>query len=209
MDGSVASERAEQQPERAEEQPERSGEPDLDEALRLAKRNDPRGMAALYEALSGSLLAYLRVQVRIPEDAEDVLGQVFYEAIRDLDRFSGDASGFRVWLFRIAHHRAVDLGRKLTRRGEAPLTDAEDREAPDDPEREAIARLERARLWDAVRLLPEEQRKIITLRLAGGLSAGEIATIVGKRTGAVKALQHRALQNLARALGARRVPPPP
>lgn len=50
--------------------------------------------------------------------------------------------------------------------------------------------------------LPADQRRAIALRLAAGLSATEIARVLGKRRGAVKALQHRALQNLARELGA-------
>ena len=49
--------------------------------------------------------------------------------------------------------------------------------------------------------LPEAQRQVVAMRLAGGLSAPEIAEALGKPAGAVKALQHRALVNLTKALG--------
>jgi RNA polymerase sigma-70 factor (ECF subfamily) len=51
-----------------------------------------------------------------------------------------------------------------------------------------------------VRALPDAQRQVVAMRLAGGLSSPEIAEALGKPLGAVKALQHRALVNLTKAL---------
>lgn len=184
--------------------PELGGDPaaDLEGALERARYGDSEGVAELYRAHAPSLLAYLRTQVRRPEDAEDLLGQAFFEAVRDIRRFSGDVGGFRAWLYRIAHNRAIDLARRQNRSRETSLEDAEDRPALVETAEQAIAREERDRLWRAVMDLPPDQRRAVTLRLAGGLTAREIAAVLGKRPGAVKALQHRALQNLARALGA-------
>lgn len=172
---------------------------DLQEALRRALEGDSEGLAALYGALADPLLSYIRTQVRRREDAEDLLGQVFLEALRDLGRFSGDVGGFRAWLFRIAYHRSVDLARRQSRRAEEPLDSVHQRPAADDPESEVLDRLDRLRLRAAVDRLPPEQRRVISLRLAGALSAAEIGKILGKSTGAVKALQFRALANLSRA----------
>ena len=55
----------------------------------------------------------------------------------------------------------------------------------------------------ALRQLSEDQREVLLLRMAAGLTAPEVAAIVGKTTGAVKALQHRGLASLARVLGLR------
>ena len=55
----------------------------------------------------------------------------------------------------------------------------------------------------ALRELSPDQREVLLLRMAGGLTAPEVATILGKTTGAVKALQHRGLASLARVLGLR------
>lgn len=174
----------------------------LDDALERARAGDPAGIGDLYRALAAPLLAYLRTQVRRTEDAEDLLGQTFLEAIRDLPRFTGDLSGFRGWLFRIAHHRAVDLVRRGVRRPEALLGAIEDPASVVDAEEETLRRLESERVWRAIGALPPSQREVLTLRVAGGLTSAEIGVALGKRVGAVKALQHRALSNLARALGA-------
>ncbi len=165
-------------------------------------------MGELYAAFSGPLLSYLTSQVRRREDAEDLLGEVFVSAMKDLGSFSGDLSGFRAWLYRIATNRAIDLARRQRRRPEEPLEVAEQRVDEADPEADAIERVERARVRAAVMQLPEEQRRVMVLRVVAGLQAAEIAQIVGKRVGAVKALQHRALANLTKSLGpaAARIP---
>jgi len=173
----------------------------LQDALVRAQAGDKDAVAELYHAYAGPLLAYLTTQVRRREDAEDLLGEVFVSAMRDLSRFEGTISGFRAWLYRIASNRAVDLARLNTRRAEEPLAVAVERPGDADPAAEALGRVDRESLWRAVRALPEAQREVVAMRLAGGLSAAEIAEAIGKPVGAVKALQHRALVNLTKALG--------
>ena len=72
-----------------------------------------------------------------------------------------------------------------------------------DPEELAMQRLEGSRVLAALRELSPDQREVLLLRMAGGLTAPEVAAILGKTTGAVKALQHRGLASLARVLGLR------
>jgi DNA-directed RNA polymerase specialized sigma24 family protein len=55
----------------------------------------------------------------------------------------------------------------------------------------------------ALQQLASDQREVLLLRMFGGLTAPEVAAALGKTTGAVKALQHRGLASLARALGLR------
>lgn len=173
----------------------------LQDELVRAQAGDQNAMAELYRVYAGPLLAYLSTQVRRREDAEDLLGEVFVSAMRDLGRFEGTISGFRAWLYRIASNRAVDLARMNARRPEEPLAVVVERPGDADPAAEALGRVDRERLWRAVKALPEAQRRVVAMRLAGGLSAAEIAEATGKPLGAVKALQHRALVNLTKALG--------
>jgi RNA polymerase sigma-70 factor (ECF subfamily) len=181
---------------------------DLEAALERARAGDRDAIGVLYRAYAGPLLSYLATQVRRRHDAEDLLGEVFVQALRDLPRFEGDLGAFRGWLYRIALNRAIDLGRRTARRPEEPLEALDERPAPIDTAAEAIGREERDRLWAAVGVLPHAQRQVVGLRLAGGLSSTEIAQILGKPVGAVKALQHRALVNLTKALSAYPEGPP-
>jgi RNA polymerase sigma-70 factor, ECF subfamily len=172
----------------------------LDDAVARAIAGDGTAFEEIYRTLSGPVFSYLSNQVRRREDAEDLTGQVFLEAMRGVRTFKGDASAFKGWLFRIAHNRAVDLARRLARRPEATLEEADALPDVVDTEERALAYVASSRVWQAVRSLPEQQRRVITLRLGAGLSAREIAAALGKRVGTVKALQHRALVTLSKVL---------
>src|SRR5258707_7192723 len=123
----------------------------LQAGLAGAQAGDKDAVAELYHAYAGPLLAYLITQVRRREDAKDLLGEVFVSAIRDLDGFEGTIGGFRAWLYRIASNRAVDLARLNARRPEEPLAVAVERPGDDDPAAEAVGRVDRERLWRAVK----------------------------------------------------------
>lgn len=69
-------------------------------------------------------------------------------------------------------------------------------------------RLDDERVLAAVRQLPRDQRDVLLLGMLGGLTAPEMAEVLGTTTGAVKALRHRGLANLARMLDLRDLPRP-
>ncbi len=87
----------------------------LDEAVALMCRGDGDAFRVVYRAVHAPLLRYLEVLVG-PNDAEDVASETWGQACRDLDRFTGDADGFRGWITTIGRHRALDLLRLRSRR---------------------------------------------------------------------------------------------
>jgi RNA polymerase sigma-70 factor (ECF subfamily) len=153
----------------------------------VVDRHDPTDV---YRALAPAVLGYLRSQ-RVA-DPEDVLGEVFHGVARDLPRFRGDQAALRRWVFTIAHHRLVDDHRRRARRREEPR--AELPEPPAAPEAGAVD----GELIEALDQLTPEQRYVVTLRFVADLPLRDVARITGRRVGAVKALQARALANLRR-----------
>jgi RNA polymerase sigma-70 factor (ECF subfamily) len=148
--------------------------------------------AEAYEKLAPAVLGYLRAQ-RAP-DPEDILGEVFLQVARDLPRFRGDDDALRRWVFSIAHNRLLDARRRQSRRPqlvdralpEVPMPAPAD---PVDPD-----------LVAALAELTPDQREVVVLRFVADLPLADVARITSRRTGAVKALQHRALEALGRAL---------
>jgi RNA polymerase sigma-70 factor (ECF subfamily) len=139
--------------------------------------------------------------------AEDLTGNTFVSAIEGLPKFRGPVEALGGWLFQIARHDLYDHRRKQSRSRieslDENLTEATRSDATVDPEELAIDRLEGSRVMVAMRELSPDQREVLLLRMAGGMTAPEVATVLGKTTGAVKALQHRGLASLARVLGLR------
>ena len=151
-----------------------------------------RDAGDVYRALAPAVLGYLRAQ-RAP-DPEDLLGEIFLQVARDLDRFSGDDDGLRRWVFTVAHHRLVDERRRRARRpqpADEPLPDNPAAPAADPADPELVAALGR---------LTADQREVVVLRFIADLPLEAVARITGRRVGAVNALQHRALDQLARIL---------
>ncbi|MBW3567352.1 MAG: hypothetical protein KY410_05225, partial [Proteobacteria bacterium] len=81
-----------------------------------------------------------------------------------------------------------------------PTADLEPRPGGEDPEATALARLGFDELGPALARLTEEQRSVLLLRVVGDLPIADVATIIGKRTGAVKQLQRRAVEAMRRAI---------
>jgi RNA polymerase sigma-70 factor (ECF subfamily) len=131
-----------------------------------------------------------------------LLGEVFLQIARDLAGFAGDERQLRGWAFSLAHHRLVDDRRRRSRRPvePTPVETLERRGPTGDVEAEALDRLGVERVRALLAALPEGQQTVLVLRILGGLTVEEVARVIGKRPGAVKALQRRGLAAVRREL---------
>jgi RNA polymerase sigma factor (sigma-70 family) len=141
---------------------------------------------------------YLRVQ-RATEP-EDLVSEVFLGVFRGLGGFDGSEQQFRSWVFTIAHRRLLDERRHAARRPQLAAVSAEQVAPGGDVEREAFDSLGEQWAVEVCAQLSIDQRTVLLLRVIADLSIEEVARITGKSTGAVKALQRRALESLRRKL---------
>jgi RNA polymerase sigma-70 factor (ECF subfamily) len=174
--------------------------------LVAARCREPAVVTRIYAAYAPALFCFFLAAVGDRPTAEDLTGDVFKSAIEGLPRFRGPVEALGGWLFRIAHHDLADLWRRQARSPSiTPLDDTLDEAAlaagADDPEELAIQHIEGDRVLAALRQLSSDQREVLLLRMAAGLTGPEVAAILNKSTGAVKALQHRGVASLARILG--------
>lgn len=177
-------------------------DPPFDQIVARARAGDGAAWADLYEEVGSLVVGYLRAQ-RLP-DPEDVAGEVFLQMVRDIHRFEGDRDSFRSWVLTIAHHRLVDDRRRARRRPSVSLAPEEmaDRAADDSPELDVLERSSTEDIEARLAGLTEEQRTVLLLRVVGDLTLKECARAMGKRVGAIKGLQHRAVEALRRELEA-------
>jgi RNA polymerase sigma factor (sigma-70 family) len=172
----------------------------FDELLAGARDGVERAWTEIYRAFSPPVLGYLRGLGAA--EAEDLTGEVFLQVVRDLHRFDGDRAAFKAWVLTIAHHRFIDHVRRAGRRPvELRPAPGDDRRVSPDAEVEALARLGERRVRELFAMLSPDQRAVLLLRILGDLTVEQVGRVVGKRPGAVKALQRRGLATLARRLG--------
>jgi RNA polymerase sigma-70 factor, ECF subfamily len=185
--------------------------PSFPAVLAAAQRGDERAFAELWRELQPPVLRYLRVAA--PEAAEDLAADTWVSVIRGFARFRGDEPGFRALVFTAARHRALDWRRQSSRRQAAavPIEILADQPAPDDPAEAALEAQSTRAALALIAELPPSQAEVVALRMVAGLDVAQVASIVGKRPGAVRTLTHRGLRRLAQRLAtvdpARRVTP--
>ena len=154
----------------------------------------------VYEELAPTLLRYHRA--RGASEAEDLVGDTFVRVVRGLPSFEGTEEQFRAWVFQISRRRAIDLGRSARRRPEdpAPPEQLAERGWIGDAEDDAIRSIEEERVRTILGGLTEDQRDVLVLRLLADLTVDQVATVIGRSPGAVKALQGRGLERVRREI---------
>lgn len=168
--------------------------------IELAKQRDPDAISTLYNRHVDQIYQYVRSRTDEASVAEDITADVFVRALEGLDSYDDRGVPFVAWLYRIAQSRVIDHWRRAQRRITVPLSE---RELPDWLATEDVSNadvLQHGLLLAGLRQLTEEQQQVIVLKFMLSLSNIEIAEIMGKTEGAVKALQRRGLESLARLL---------
>ena len=161
------------------------------------ERLDAATFGVIYEQHRLPVYRYLRALTRSEADALDLAADTFERAFASWGRFRDRDGGVQAWLFRIARNAAIDADRRT--RPTVELTGAAahlGREAIE-AERRNEARSDVLDLLDG---LPNDQRELLMLRYAGGLTAREIAVVVGRTESAIQKNIERALAALRKAV---------
>jgi len=165
------------------------------ELVARAQGGDVEAVGALYDHYAERVFRFVRFRLSSPQDAEDVSQRVFLQMIRALPRYQGRGAPFGAWLFRIARNAVIDSRR--THHAHEPLEAAADTASGErGPEQIAITTSEMDRVGAAIAQLTDEQQEVIHLRFVAELSPREIAAVLGRREGAIRGTQFRALRAL-------------
>lgn len=173
--------------------------------LEAARTGEDWAWTAIYDEHAPALVGYLRA--RRAAHPEDLLGEVMLQVVRDLPRFKGGSGDFRAWAFTIAHHRMLDERRRSARKpAQALPPDEIEQLGPlGDTEDDALRSLSVERVGRLLARLSPDQQNVILLRVFGELPCEEVGKVIGKRPGAVKALQRRGFEALKAELSKERV----
>ena len=165
-----------------------------------AQDGNSEAFGQLYDAYMERIYRFVYFRVEDQQTAEDITSQVFLKAWSNLDRFQFSRTPYLAWLYTIAHNAVIDHYR--TRKVTTALDDVQ-LSQPDHSElveNEIDLTSEMKSVKTALQALTDEQQKVLTLKFIEGMSNNEIARQLGKREGAIRALQMRGLQALAKQL---------
>lgn len=167
-----------------------------DNYVEAARRGEPSAWEAAYLAYGRALMGYLTLRLDNRDDAAEALSETFARAIDKGSSFRGDAYAFRAWLFSIARNVSADHFRRRSRLVVlADQPELDDRSQPSGDDR-AIMAEDVAALRRGFGRLPVADQEVLWLRVCSGLSASDVGTVLGKKPGAVRMQQMRALEIL-------------
>jgi RNA polymerase sigma-70 factor (ECF subfamily) len=170
-----------------------------------AQRGDEQAFGELYDAYVDRIYRYIYYRVSTPEIAQDLTSEVFLRMVEGLPGYQYRQLPLLAWLYRIAHSRIVDHYRRSRHRANDEDIEALNLGTETDLDGAMMTSYHQQEVRNALSLLTDEQQQVIVLRFIEGHSLQKTADLLGKTIGAVKVMQHRALQSLNRVLAQRGV----
>lgn len=175
-------------------------EPQLSGEIQLivqAKSGDSEAFGRLYDAYIERVYQYVFFRVSDDITAEDLTSQVFLKAWENLESYKPNGSPFVAWLYTIARNLVVDHYR--SQKEVLSLDDLAAIESGEETlDEQAELQSDLRAMRDSLRQLTEDQQQVLILKFIVGLSNESIAKVMNRQEGAVRALQMRALQALAK-----------
>jgi RNA polymerase sigma-70 factor (ECF subfamily) len=155
---------------------------------------DTKAVTEFYKLYSPRILHYLAVRLPREEDAQEILNDVFLDAIDSLSILKKD-NNLQAWLYKIAHHKTVDYYRKrkiksllLSQIPYLEIVDSEVHQPEFILEKDKV----RDKIESAFKSLPDLYRKVLKLRYEDKISVKEIAVMIEMSFKATESLIFRA-----------------
>lgn len=182
-----------------------SGNLSLDDVrlVREMASGETSALARFYDRWSNDVYTIAIAIVRVPQDAEEIVEDVFWQAWNQASRFDAARGQVRQWITNIARSRALDRLKSVKRRREesldaATLTIMTD---PVDASDDLILAERASQVARALLELPQSQREVVEMAYYGGLSQAEIARSTGEPLGTVKTRTRLGMQKLRECIG--------
>ncbi|MCG8346226.1 MAG: sigma-70 family RNA polymerase sigma factor [Chloroflexales bacterium] len=175
---------------------------DLASIVARAQAGDHAAFDAVYDRFADPLFRYLYARCGNTTLAEELTSELWVRVVERLPRFrfprDNPEAAFAGWLYRIAQNLVTDHYRRKANTDVTLAETISNRDAA--PDEQVIASDKQRALHAAMEQLTPDQREVIMMRFIEERSHAEVAQLTGRSEGAVKVMQHRALEALARLM---------
>ncbi|MHB8895348.1 MAG: sigma-70 family RNA polymerase sigma factor [Candidatus Geothermincolia bacterium] len=166
------------------------------EVASRARGYDPEAFAALFDAFYEKIRRFAYFHTGDEHLADDLAAEVFSQALESIDKFTDRGGTIGPWLYGIAKNVIASHFRSSTSKSTLPLDEAVPAPSADCPEDRALRNLSHEGLYQALCILTDDQKAIVVLRFIEGYDVKTVARALGKKPGAVRTQQHRAIAAL-------------
>ncbi len=168
--------------------------------LERVRQWDEGALAQVYDEYAPAIYRYAYRRTGHRETAQEIVAETFQRFLAALKNGGGPERHLSGWLYRVAHNLIVDSYRRQPTEEPKPLDETLGIATDSSHEAVIFHHEQIARARAAMRLLTPLQQEVIALRFLEEMSYQQVAQIIERDVGAVKSLQHRALEALRRIL---------
>ena len=168
--------------------------------IKQAVRGISSGFGALYDHYQPMIYRFVFIKVGRREDAEDITHQVFLSAWQNIKNYKDLGHPFSSWLYQIARNQVIDHYRARKNDVSIEKIDPEYFIIPATVNFDLSQKFEIEKVQVALQKLKPEYQDVVIMRFVEDLPLKEVAAAIKKTEGAVKLIQHRAIQELKKLL---------
>lgn len=177
---------------------QKNGNSDLKSLIFAVKSGKSENFGQIYNLLFDKVFRFIFFRVGHKETAEDIAEEVFIKAFSGIGGLASPEA-FEGWLFKIARNMVIDYYREKKQ-----LVDIQDLENTLEYESNILdsvnLQLNQKTLLKILKTLPSDQQTVIRLRFMEEMEIEQIAEILEKSEGAIRVIQHRAIEKLKNIL---------
>jgi RNA polymerase sigma-70 factor (ECF subfamily) len=168
--------------------------------ISTAKKGDRDAFGQLYGHYHPAIYRFVAAKVSFRHEAEDITHEVFLKAWKSLPSYKEKGFPFSSWLYRIARNRVIDHYR--TKKNDSDIENVSDEfvKIVDDIEESIDHLIDFERVREKLSQLSSDQQDVLILKFVEDMEIAEIASILKKKEGAIRIIQHRALNKLKQLL---------
>jgi len=168
--------------------------------IKESRSGEAGSFGKLYDIYQPQIYRFIFLKVSRKEEAEDLTHQVFLSAWQNIKKYQIRKFPFSSWLYRIAKNKVIDFYRTSKNNISIELVNESEFKNLPSPEMKTENSLEIKKVKKAMSFMNQEQQDVIIMRFVEDMPTKEVANILGKSEGAIKLIQHRALNKLKKIL---------
>ncbi len=150
----------------------------------------------LYDHYISRIYRFVLLKVSYKHEAEDLTHEIFLKAWKNIKGYKSQGFPFSSWLYQIARNQVIDYYRLKKNELSLETIDTDIVKVASSNEADLDRSLDVSRVKTMMKVLNSDQQDVLLLRFVEGLSHREIAEALHKSEGAVRLIQHRAINEL-------------
>lgn len=164
--------------------------------IKQAKQGNQEAFAELYRHYLPKIYRFVFLKVNNKAEAEDLTHEVFLNTWQNLESYTPTQFPFSSWLYRIARNEVIDFYRTDKKNIRLDLIDEDFLKMPETENQNLDSTLGLEKIKNLIQFLRPEQQDVLIMRFIEDFSHKEIADALNKSEGAIRLLQHRAINEL-------------